>query len=112
MPSSRNKRAKTRHLREPTAVAGGPGGEIVLYRAPDGTVSLDVRLERETLWLSQKQMADIFATERSVITKHLRNIFHSGELQKDSVCAFFAHTAGDGKTYRIAFYNLDAAVGA
>lgn len=79
-------------------------------RARDGTVSLDVRLERETVWLTQKQMAELFATERSVITKHLRNIFASGELEQDSVCAFFAHTAEDGKTYQTAFYNLDAAI--
>lgn len=87
-----------------------PGGEIVFYQAPDGSVALDVRLERETIWLTQKQMAKLFDTERSVITKHLRNIFGSGELDKDSVCAFFAHTAEDGKTYRTQFYNLDAII--
>lgn len=108
-PARRPRRVPAQ-VREPAAAYGGPGGEIVLYRAPDGTVSLDVRLERETLWLTQKQMAELFATERSVITKHLRNIFASGELEQDSVCAFFAHTAEDGKTYRTAFYNLDAAI--
>ncbi len=87
-----------------------PGGEIVIYQAPDGSVALDVRLERDTIWLTQKQMAKLFDTERSVITKHLRNIFHSGELDKDSVCACFAHTAEDGKTYRTQFYNLDAII--
>jgi len=83
-------------------------GEVILYQAADGKVQLDVRLERETIWLSQKQMAELFATERSVITRHLRNVFASGELERDSVCAFFAHTAADGKTYRTAFYTLDA----
>jgi prophage maintenance system killer protein len=95
---------------EPAAAYTGPGGEILLYRAPDGKVCLDVRLDRETVWLTQKQMAALFQTERSVITKHLRNIFASGELDKDSVSAFFAHTAADGKTYRTQFYNLDAII--
>jgi prophage maintenance system killer protein len=83
-------------------------GEIVLYQTPDGSVELDVRLERETIWLTQKQMSELFDTERSVITKHLRNVFKTGELIQDSVSANFAHTAGDGKTYQTAFYNLDA----
>jgi len=95
-------------VQEPMATYGGKGGEVEFFRSPDGAVELAVRLEGETLWLSQKQMAALFQTERSVITKHLRNIFASGELDKDSVCAFFAHTAADGKTYRTRFYNLDA----
>jgi prophage maintenance system killer protein len=103
-------RRRQLHVAEPPGAYGGPGGEIVLYRAADGTVSLDVRLERETAWLTQKQMSVLFATERSVITKHLRNIFASGELERDSVCAFFALTAEDGKTYQVAFYNLDAII--
>ena len=87
----------------------GPSG-IVLYQAPDGTVRLDVRLEKETVWLTQKQMSVLFGTERSVITKHLRNIFASGELDRDSVSAFFAHTAADEKTYQVQYYNLDAII--
>jgi hypothetical protein len=88
-----------------------PGkGEIVLYQAPDGKAALDVRLEGETLWLNQKQLSDLFQTERSVITKHLRNIFRSGELERNSVCAKFAHTAEDGKVYQTTFYNLDAII--
>jgi prophage maintenance system killer protein len=85
-------------------------GEIVLYQSPDGKTALDVHLEGETLWLSQKQLSDLFQTERSVITKHLRNIFRSGELEKNSVCAKFAHTAEDGKVYQTTFYNLDAII--
>lgn len=92
------------------AIAGGPTGKIMLYQAPDGAVTLDVRLERESIWLNQKQMAELFDTERSVITKHLRNIFKSGELAKNSVSAFFAHTAEDAKTYQVEFYNLDAII--
>lgn len=105
----RHPKRKGMRVAEAAATYGGAGGgEIVLYRAPDGTVNLDVRLERETVWLSQKQIAEVFDTERSVVTKHLRNIFASGELQQDSGCAFFAHTAADGKTYKVEFYNLDA----
>ena len=84
--------------------------ELVLYTSADGIVRLDVRLTEETIWLSQAQIADLFNTERSVITKHLRNIFNTRELDKTSVCAEFAHTAADGKSYQIQFYNLDAVI--
>ncbi len=83
-------------------------GEVVLYREPGGRIELQVRLEADTLWLSQKQIAELLATERSVVTKHLQNVFTSGELRRDSVCAKFAHTAEDGKTYQTMFYSLDA----
>jgi hypothetical protein len=97
-------------LREAAAAYGGPGGEVVLYQTPEGKVTLEVRLEQDTIWLTQKQMSLLFETERSVITKHLRNIFQSGELDEDSVCAIFAHTASDGKTYQTQYYNLDAVI--
>ena len=94
-----------------TKIATSPSkGEIILYQEPNGKTALDVRLEGETLWLTQKQLSELFQTERSVITKHLGNIFRSGELDKLSVCAKFAHTAGDGKTYQSTFYNLDAII--
>ena len=80
-------------------------GEIVLYQAPDGTVELDVRLERETIWLTQKQMSELFDTERSVITKHLNNIFASGELDKESNVQKM-HIPGSDKP--VAFHALDA----
>ena len=85
-----------------------PGGEIVIYQPPDGAATLDVRLTGETLWLTQAQIAELFQKERSVITKHLRNVFAQGELERDSVSAFFAHTAADGKTYQVEYFNLDA----
>jgi prophage maintenance system killer protein len=94
-------------LREETA---GYAGSIVIYNAPDGSFDMEVRLEKETIWLSQKQMAGLFATERSVITKHLRNIFRSGELSRQAVSAKFAHTASDGKKYQVDFFNLDAII--
>jgi hypothetical protein len=92
---------------EPEVVSGGKG-EIVIYRGTKGTPALEVRLEEDTLWLTQKQIAVLFSTERSVITKHLRNVFRDGELERESVCAKFAHTAEDGKVYQTDFYNLDA----
>lgn len=98
------RKAKTRE----GAIAGK--GEVVLYQTPDGKTALDVRLDQDTLWLSQKQLAVLFQTERSVITKHMGNIFRSGKLDKNSVCSKFAHTAEDGKTYQTAFYSLDAII--
>ena len=84
--------------------------QFLLYTAPDGAVKVDVFLKDETLWLTQKALAELFGVDRSVITKHLRNIFKEGELAEDSVCANFAHTAEDGKTYRTKYYNLDAII--
>jgi hypothetical protein len=87
---------------------GGSRGEIVIYQAPGGESRLEVRLTGDTLWLTQAQIAELFEKERSVITKHLRNIFSQGELERPSVSAFFAHTAADGKTYQVEYFNLDA----
>ena len=63
---------------------------------------------RWNLWLTQARIAELFGVDRSVVTKHLKNVFESGELDEDSVCVNFAHTADDGKTYQTKFYNLDA----
>ncbi|OGZ62839.1 MAG: hypothetical protein A2998_01745 [Candidatus Staskawiczbacteria bacterium RIFCSPLOWO2_01_FULL_37_25b] len=82
-------------------------GEIIIYQTPDKKVKIDVSLDNETIWLTQEQIAKLFGSERSVITKHIRNIFKDGELDENSVCAIFAHTAADGKTYKTKFYNLD-----
>ena len=75
------------------------GGEIAAYQAADGAVRVEAWLERDTVWLSQAQMAELFGRERSVITKHVRKLFREGEFDPKSVCAKFAHTAADGKTY-------------
>ena len=85
-------------------------GEIVIYETPKREVKLDVRLEKETVWLTQKQIAILFDTQRPAITKHLNNIFKSGELNKNSVSSILEHTAADGKTYKTQFYNLDAII--
>jgi hypothetical protein len=84
--------------------------QIIFYTSPDGTVNIDVSYQNETLWLTQKRMADLFGIDRTVVTKHLKTIFETGELSQDSVCAFFAHTAEDGKTYQTQFYALDAII--
>lgn len=83
---------------------------IIIYQSPDGAATLEVRLDHETVWLTQDQMAELFGRERSVITKHLRNVFKEGELEEDSVRAKYAHTAADGKEYLTQFYNLDAII--
>ncbi|NOQ68042.1 type II toxin-antitoxin system death-on-curing family toxin [Patescibacteria group bacterium] len=82
-------------------------GDIIIYQSKNGEVDLEVNLREETVWLTQAQIALLFGAERSVVTKHLRNIFESKELNKNSVCAKIAHTAADEKTYKTQFYNLD-----
>ncbi len=81
--------------------------EIIIYQ-PNSTFSLDVRVDKETVWLTQSQIAELFGTKRPAITKHLSNIFKSGELDEESVCSILELTAADGKKYRTKFYNLDA----
>ncbi len=93
-----------------TVLNGGSGGEVALYQAPDGHIVLDVRLEGETLWLSLNQMAELFDRDKSVISRHFRNIFRTRELERDSVVAFLATTAADGKTYQVEYFNLDAII--
>jgi hypothetical protein len=81
--------------------------EIVLYQ-PNETMKLEVRLENETVWLTQQQIADLFGTKRPAITKHLSNIFKSGELEEESTCSILEHMAADGsRTYFTKYYNLD-----
>ena len=82
--------------------------EIVVYQ-PDETLRLDVRLEDETVWLTQEQIANLFGTQRPAITKHLANIYKSGELDREDTCSILEHMGNDGKqAYRTVFYNLDA----
>ena len=88
----------------------GNKGEVVIYQTEDGLTKLEVNLQDETVWLSIDQMAELFQRDRSVIGKHVRNIFKEGELVKDSVWAKFAYTASDGKDYNVDFYNLDVII--
>jgi hypothetical protein len=84
--------------------------EILLYTTPNGKVKVEIYLENETIWLSQQKIADLFGVDRTVITKHLKNIFETKELDANSVSAKNAHTASDGKSYSTLFYNLDAII--
>ena len=85
-------------------------GNIVIYQTKDGKTSIDVKLEDETVWLTQAQIAELFETKRQAITKHLKNIFQSGELNENSVCSILELTASDGKSYKTKTYNLDAII--
>ena len=84
-----------------------PGGEVLLYEAPDGEVRVDVRLDHETVWLTQVQISQLLGRERSVITKHLRNVFSEGELDQESNVQNL-HIAGSDKPVK--FYNLDVII--
>jgi len=85
-------------------------GEIVIYQAEDGKSSLEVHLHEETVWLSLNQLTELFDRDKSVISRHLNNIFKSGELRRDSVVAKNATTAADGKIYQVDYFNLDAII--
>lgn len=82
-------------------------GEIVIYRTEDGKATLDVRLEQETVWLDAHRMATLFGRDRSVVVRHIRNIFSSKELDRKSTCAKIAQVAKDGKMREMDMYNLD-----
>lgn len=79
-------------------------GEIIIYKNKSGKGSVDVRLEKETIWLTQKQIAIIFDIQRPAITKHIKNIFKEGELNENSVCSILEHTASDVTS--LSKYNL------
>ena len=85
-------------------------GEIILYTTPEGTARVEVFFQDETLWLSLNQIAELFKRDKSVISKHISNIFKEGELQYASVVAKFATTAADGKTYQVEHFNLDVII--
>jgi hypothetical protein len=84
--------------------------EIVLYRPNEIAEHIEVRINEETVWLTQAQMVVLFGRDQSVISKHIRNIFTEGELEKKSVYAKFAYTAADGKTYDVEHYSLDVII--
>ena len=84
--------------------------ELVIFKAQDGNVKLDVNIENETVWLSLDQMSELFERDKSTISRHIKNIFKDGELSQDSVVANFATTASDGKVYNVTFYDLDVII--
>ncbi len=84
--------------------------EILLYTTPNGKVKVEIYLQNETVWLTQDKIAALFGVQRPAITKHLKNIFETGELVENSVSSILEHTANDDKTYKTKFYNLDAII--
>jgi len=87
-----------------------PQSRFLLYQTSDGQTRLEVRLENETVWLSQSQMAELFQTSIPNVSMHVRNVFAEGELQSGSVVKEFLTTAADGKNYQTKFYNLDVII--
>jgi len=84
--------------------------EMLIYKTPQGNVKVEIFVHDENLRLTQQRMAELFGVDRTVITKHIKNIFDTGELEEHSVSAKFAHTANDGKNYTTKFYNLDTII--
>ncbi len=82
-------------------------GEIILFQTQGGETKIEVRLAHESVWLTADQMAELFQRNKSTISRHIKNILESVELKRDSVVAEIATTASDGKTYNVAYYNLD-----
>jgi hypothetical protein len=87
-----------------------PKSELILYQSEDGKTRIETRFTGETAWLSLNQMADLFQRDKSVISRHVKNLFEEGELSRQAVVAYFATTAADGKTYRVEYYNLDVVI--
>ena len=85
-------------------------GEILIYQTEDGLSKIEVNLKSDTVWLSLDQMAELFQRNKSTISRHIRNLFKEGELDRESVVAKFATTASDGKQYRVDYYNLDVII--
>jgi len=85
-------------------------GEIIIYQTDDGLTKIETKFEQDTVWLSLDQMAELFQRDKSTVSRHIKNVFEEGELERNSVVANFATTASDGKTYRVDYYNLDVII--
>jgi hypothetical protein len=88
-----------------------PDNQITVYQTPDGKINIEVLYANENIWLPQKRIAELFDVDRSVVTKHLRNTFSSNELQEDSVCANFAHTAEGAEAALLTLMGYSSAIG-
>lgn len=98
------------YYKEAQPVNNKPNTNIIMYTTVDALTKVEATFDNDTVWLSIDQMAELFQRDRSVIGKHIRNIFKEGELLKESVWAKFAHTAADGKDYNVDYYNLDVII--
>ena len=83
---------------------------IIIYTTEDGVTKIETTFDEDTVWLSMDQMAELFQRDKSTISRHIKNVFTEGELQRDSVVANFATTAADGKIYQVDYYNLDVII--
>ena len=87
-----------------------PNSNILMYTTEDGLTKIEATFENDTVWLSIDQMAELFQRDKSTISRHIKNIFEEGELNRNAVVANFATTASDGKTYQVDYYNLDVII--
>ena len=85
-------------------------GEIIIYQTDDGLTKIETKFEQDTVWLSLDQMAELFQRDKSTVSRHIKNVFEEGELERSSVVANFATTAADGKNYNVDYYNLDVII--
>ena len=95
---------------ETVCLLGKRKADMIIYTTEDGLTKVETTFDGETGWLAIDQMSELFQRDRSVIGKHVRNIFKEGELEKESVWAKFAYTATDGKVYNVDYYNLDVII--
>jgi len=96
----------------PAQPAGKPNSQIIMYQTESGQTKIEVRLQDETVWLTQKLMAELFQTTKQNISLHLSNIFAESELDENSAVKDFLTTAADGKNYSTRFYSLEAIIAA
>ena len=100
-------------MNEERGGSGFPGGEVVVYEASDGEIALDVRLDKETVWLTMRQMARLFERDRSVVNRHVLNVFREGELEREATCVNFAHVRFEGErevAREVEHFNLDVVI--
>lgn len=103
-------------MSDQTAKVNNDSAQRIVVSNPSGRIKMEVKTDGETVWLTQEQMCQLFGRERSVITKHIRNVFRDGELDESVVCAKFAHTTlhgailGKTQTREVAYYNLDVVI--
>ena len=110
------RRDRMEHKRKESKMDTKKVTELVLYKSKDGEIQLDVQLEQETVWLNREQLSVLFGRDRTVVSRHITNVFKEGELEKDVVCANFAHTTPHGaiegktQTKAVEYYNLDVII--
>ncbi len=98
------------HKRKESKMDTNKATELVLYKSKDGAIQLEAQLERETIWLDAHQMSELFGRDRTVVLRHLRNVYMTGELERKATCAKIAQVAADGKTRQMDIFNLDAII--